>query len=70
MSQTACEARVFAHNESSLTFHRRPGFVEEGRLRDHVFHGGRHHDLVVLGILGREFAQSHPGPGESQCFTP
>ncbi|MFD5118966.1 GNAT family N-acetyltransferase [Streptomyces sp. NPDC058385] len=54
-----CEARVFAHNEASLAFQRRLGFVEEGRLRDHVFHGGRHHDLVLLGMLGREFAPSH-----------
>ncbi|MEU6667916.1 GNAT family N-acetyltransferase [Streptomyces sp. NPDC046727] len=32
-----CQARIFAHNEASLTLHRRLGFTEEGRLRDHVF---------------------------------
>ncbi|WP_405480462.1 GNAT family N-acetyltransferase [Streptomyces sp. NBC_00009] len=53
------EARVFAHNEASLALQYRLGFVEEGRLRDHVFHGGRHHDLVLLGMLDREFAQRH-----------
>ncbi|MFD4715668.1 GNAT family N-acetyltransferase [Streptomyces sp. NPDC058430] len=54
-----CEARVFAYNEASLAFQRRLGFVEEGRLRDHVFHRGRHHDLVLLGMPGREFAPGH-----------
>ncbi|WP_327433953.1 GNAT family N-acetyltransferase [Streptomyces sp. NBC_01236] len=52
-----CEARIFAHNESSLGFQRRLGFVEEGRLRDRVFFAGRHHDLVVMGLLASEFAQ-------------
>jgi RimJ/RimL family protein N-acetyltransferase len=54
-----CEARVFAHNEASLALHRRLGFVEEGRLRDHVFLTGRHHDLVILAMLADEFAQLH-----------
>lgn len=55
-----CLARVFAHNEASLALHRRLGFVEEGRLRDHVFFGGRHHDLVMTGMLADEFARLHP----------
>jgi RimJ/RimL family protein N-acetyltransferase len=54
-----CGARIFAHNEASLVFHRRLGFVEEGRLRDHVFLAGRHHDLVLLGMLAEEFTQLH-----------
>jgi RimJ/RimL family protein N-acetyltransferase len=54
-----CEARIFAHNEASLVLHRRLGFVEEGRLRDRVFLAGRHHDLVILGLLADEFAQLH-----------
>ncbi|MEV6050683.1 GNAT family protein [Streptomyces sp. NPDC052107] len=54
-----CVARLFAHNEASLALHRRLGFVEEGRLRDHVFFAGRHHDLVMMGMLADEFAQLH-----------
>ncbi|MFC9279066.1 GNAT family N-acetyltransferase [Streptomyces collinus] len=55
-----CQARIFTHNEGSLALHARLGFVEEGRLREHVFLAGRHHDLVVMGILADEFAQLHP----------
>ncbi|MDI5965395.1 GNAT family protein [Streptomyces sp. SL13] len=58
-----CEARILAHNEPSLAFHRRLGFVEEGRLRDRVFLDGRHEDLVVMGLLIDEFAPPH-APGE------
>jgi RimJ/RimL family protein N-acetyltransferase len=54
-----CEARIFAHNEVSLALQRRLGFVEEGRLRDHVFLTGRHHDLVMMGMVAEEFAQLH-----------
>ncbi|WP_328540396.1 GNAT family N-acetyltransferase [Streptomyces sp. NBC_00344] len=54
-----CEARIFAHNEASLTLQRRLGFIEEGRLRDRVFSAGRHQDLVVMGVLAAEFAQLH-----------
>jgi len=54
-----CGARIFAHNETSLTLQRRLGFIEEGRLRDHVFFAGQHHDLVMMGILADEFAQLH-----------
>jgi RimJ/RimL family protein N-acetyltransferase len=54
-----CESRIFAHNEASLALHRRLGFVEEGRLRDHVFLAGRHHDLVMMGMLVGEFAPLH-----------
>jgi RimJ/RimL family protein N-acetyltransferase len=54
-----CEARIFAHNEASLALHRRLGFVEEGRLRDHVFFAGRYHDVVMMGMLADDFAQLH-----------
>ncbi|MEU8935995.1 GNAT family protein [Streptomyces sp. NPDC048409] len=54
-----CEARILGRNEASLALHRRLGFAEEGRLRDHVFFAGRHHDLVFMGLLADEFAQLH-----------
>ncbi|MGW0569288.1 GNAT family N-acetyltransferase [Streptomyces tauricus] len=56
-----CQARVFAHNQASLALHRGLGFVEEGRLREHVFFDGGHHDVVMLGLLADEFSPPHPG---------
>ncbi|MFC8451650.1 hypothetical protein [Kitasatospora sp. NPDC057223] len=35
-------------------------FTEEGRLRDHEFFSGRHHDLVVMGMTALEFSGRHP----------
>ncbi|MGW1840258.1 GNAT family N-acetyltransferase [Streptomyces sp. NPDC002067] len=63
-----CEVRIFAHNTASLALHRRLGFVEEGRLRDHVFLTGRHQDLVVMGLLADEFARLHPAG--APCASP
>ncbi|MFK0050042.1 GNAT family N-acetyltransferase [Streptomyces sp. NPDC090741] len=54
-----CQVRIFAHNEASLALHRRLGFVEEGRLRELVYLSGRHHDVVMMGLLADEFAELH-----------
>lgn len=57
-----CETGVWAFNEPSLAFHRKLGFTEEGRLRDHEFFAGRHHDAVLFGMTAPEFAARHPFP--------
>ncbi|WP_432041500.1 GNAT family N-acetyltransferase [Streptomyces cadmiisoli] len=54
-----CLGAIFAHNEASLALTRRLGFTEEGRLREHVFFAGRHHDLVMMGMLADEFDRRH-----------
>ncbi|MGW3205761.1 GNAT family N-acetyltransferase [Streptomyces sp. NPDC001135] len=54
-----CLATIFAHNEASLALTRRFGFIEEGRLREHVFFANRYHDLVMMGMLADEFDQRH-----------
>ncbi|GGW20361.1 N-acetyltransferase [Streptomyces capoamus] len=56
-----CLAVIIAGNEASLALMRRLGFTEEGRLREHVFFAGRHHDLVLMGLLADEFGLSGPG---------
>ncbi|MFF7145618.1 GNAT family N-acetyltransferase [Streptomyces nodosus] len=58
-----CQVRIFAHNEASLALHRRLGFIEEGRLREHVFLAGRHRDVVMMGMLAGEFGQLHSMTG-------
>lgn len=59
-----CEANVWAFNAPSLALHRKLGFTEEGRLRDHEFLAGRHHDVVLFGMTAPEFAARHPFPSE------
>ncbi|HEX8869449.1 MAG TPA: GNAT family protein [Lentzea sp.] len=59
-----CESGVWAFNEPSLAFHRKLGFREEGRLVDHEFFGGRHHDAVLFGMTAPEFAARYPFPSE------
>jgi RimJ/RimL family protein N-acetyltransferase len=55
-----CEIGVYAFNDASLALHRGLGFRTEGRLRDHEYFAGCHHDLVLFGLTVDEFAERHP----------
>lgn len=55
-----CEASVHAFNEASIALHTKIGFHPEGRLRDHEFFAGRHHDVIVMGMTVSEFVARHP----------
>ncbi|HEV2635776.1 MAG TPA: GNAT family protein [Actinocrinis sp.] len=55
-----CEAGVYDYNAASLALHRKLGFVEEGRLRRHVFVGGEHRDEVRFGMTVEEFRELYP----------
>lgn len=46
---------VLATNARSLGCQRKCGYVEEGRLRQHVFTNGQWVDEVILGILAEEW---------------
>lgn len=43
--------RVHAANERAIRAYRACGFVEEGRLRQHVWSDGQRDDLVIMGLL-------------------
>ncbi|MCW2542183.1 MAG: Acetyltransferase including N-acetylase of ribosomal protein [Frankiales bacterium] len=47
---------TFAHNERAIRSYLAVGFVEEGRYREHSWVGGTYVDLVVMGLLRREWA--------------
>jgi RimJ/RimL family protein N-acetyltransferase len=49
-------ARVLAFNERALACLRACAFVEEGRERESMPFEGLRHDLVIMGVLDREFA--------------
>lgn len=42
---------AFAFNSDSLKFHKRLGFVEEGRLVGHVLKAGRYEDVLIMAIF-------------------
>jgi ribosomal-protein-serine acetyltransferase len=48
--------RCAAQNAASRGVPRRLGFTEEGVLREHLFLDGAAHDLVVYGLLRREWS--------------
>ncbi|HLZ68356.1 MAG TPA: GNAT family protein [Dehalococcoidia bacterium] len=47
--------RVWGNNERGIRSYRSVGFVEEGRLREHVWSAGRYVDLVYMGVLRSEW---------------
>lgn len=47
---------VDVDNEPAIRVYRGLGFVEEGRLREHRFYGGRFHDFLTMGLLAGELA--------------
>lgn len=46
---------VWADNEPAIRSYVNCGFIEEGRLREHVWNDGRYKDLVYMGILRSEW---------------
>jgi RimJ/RimL family protein N-acetyltransferase len=55
-----CESGAYAYNTPSLSLHRRLGFLEEGRLRRHVYGAGEYHDVVLFGMTVEEFRERYP----------
>lgn len=55
-----CEAHVYDYNSASISLHRKLGFVEEGRLRRHLFLAGEYRDELVFGITVDEFREFYP----------
>lgn len=54
----SCE--VLTTNQSVLEMHKRFGFREEGRYREHVLKDGRPVDVVALAILRPEWESARP----------
>jgi RimJ/RimL family protein N-acetyltransferase len=60
--------RVVAFNRRALRLYRSFGFIEEGIQREQTFSGGRCHNVVLMGLLRREFKR---GPmHRSGAFRP
>lgn len=52
--------QAIGFNKRSIEFHKTLGFTEEGRLREQYFDGVVYHDLVVFGLLVREWQILRP----------
>jgi diamine N-acetyltransferase len=51
--------RVVSFNKPALQLYRSFGFVKEGVQRQHAFLRGRYYDVVLMGLLRREFEESY-----------
>jgi RimJ/RimL family protein N-acetyltransferase len=51
---------VYDYNSASVSLHRKLGFVEEGRLRRHIFLGGEYHDVLIFGMTVEELHELYP----------
>ncbi len=54
--------RVHGRNERAIRAYRSCGFVEEGRLRQHVWSDGAYDDLIYMGVMRDDWA-GPPSPG-------
>lgn len=49
---------VHAGNERAIRSYRAVGFVEEGRLREQVWSGGRYEDIILMALFRSDYAAS------------
>ncbi len=45
---------VYENNPAAINLYKKLGFVEEGRLRQHIFEGGQYYDKFFMGIFAEE----------------
>ncbi|MEV0428299.1 GNAT family protein [Micromonospora sp. NPDC050495] len=60
-----CLVDIHAGNTASLRLHHRLGFSEEGLLREQEYLAGHHCDVVLMGLLGREFRKAQQATPQS-----
>lgn len=56
---------TFDDNERAIHSYRGCGFVEEGRLREHIWVDGRYKDMVYMGIMRSEWAAQKGEPAQT-----
>ena len=60
--------QVWAYNTRAVAAYHKAGFVEEGRIREAVWHDGRFHDELAMGLLAAEW-RSGQTPNEAERPT-
>lgn len=59
LNKLACE--VFTANEAVWMLHESFGFGREAHYRDHIWKGGRFHDVYGLALLATDWAEARAG---------
>ncbi|MBI2931807.1 MAG: GNAT family N-acetyltransferase, partial [Planctomycetes bacterium] len=59
--------RVYAYNRRAIRCYEKAGFRAEGSLREARFLDGQWYDVVIMGLLDREFRGENAGPGRVLC---
>jgi len=59
---------VWGNNPRAIRCYLACGFVEEGRLREHVWSAGGYEDLVYMGVLRRDWQATRP-PADTPAST-
>lgn len=56
---------VLANNERAIRLYRAIGFADEGRLREDQYRGGEYRDVLIMGLLRRDWEETGPVTPES-----
>jgi RimJ/RimL family protein N-acetyltransferase len=57
--------RTYEYNERGQAAFKKAGFVEEGRMRRHIYMEGRYWDVLIMGCLREEFEATDRPPGHA-----
>lgn len=60
-------SEVFSFNKTSINYHKKLGFVEEGRFVKHVLKNGVYEDILAMAIF-RDDWEKRKHKLEKQCF--
>lgn len=44
-----------SNNEATLKMQKKIGFLQEGRLKNHIFHDGNYHDVLILSLFKQDY---------------
>ncbi|MCL6479750.1 MAG: UDP-4-amino-4,6-dideoxy-N-acetyl-beta-L-altrosamine N-acetyltransferase [Peptococcaceae bacterium] len=60
-------AEVLAFNTTSIKFHKKLGFVEEGRFIKHVLKNGNYEDVIAMALFDEDWVKSK-NKLKKKCF--
>jgi RimJ/RimL family protein N-acetyltransferase len=46
-----------ASNDSTLSMQKKLGFLQEGELKEHIYHDGKFYDVIILSLLRNKYLE-------------